>query len=275
MSDSANGRTFGLLAGGGELPVEFIRHAKEYGLDRIIAIGLKEWTDPEIARSAAYYEELKLGQLGRLVKIFKQHGVTGCVMLGRVAPKLAVTDIPLDFRLLKLATKFIDRRANGIFGVIADDLLSDGIVFEDTTRYLKHLLAPVDTITRKKPDAKQLIDIRFGMEIALALGGLDVGQTAVVYKHAVIAAEAMEGTDECIRRAGKYTSHGVVVKMAKPKQDFRFDVPCVGVGTIESMIEAKAAVLAVEAGKTFLLQRQKTIELADRHGIVVTGIAGN
>ncbi len=266
---------FGLIAGGGELPVEFVRHASEHGIEKIISAGLRDHTSPEVKSRSACYEEMKLGELGKLIKLFKKNGVKKAVMLGKVPPKLAVTDIPLDFRLLRLAGKILDRRADGIFGAVADEIARDGIIIQDTTIFLSHLLVPDACLTRRKPDSKQNIDISFGAEIACALGDKDIGQTAVVYKHAVIAAEAMEGTDECIRRAGKYAKNAVVVKMAKPKQDFRFDVPCAGPATIESMIEAEAKVLALESGKSFVLERAKTIELADRNGIIICGFRRN
>lgn len=264
--------SMGLIASGGSLPVEFVRHAHEHGITKIVSAGVKDLTDPEVAARSTHYEEMKIGQLGRLIKFFRQHGISKAIMIGRVPPKLAVTDIPLDFRLLSLAIKIRDRRADGIFTAIAEELAKDGIHLQDTSKYLSHLLIPHGTITSKKPDSKQMLDIKFGLKMALAMGGLDIGQAAVVYKHAVIAIEAMEGTDECIKRAGKYSPHCVVVKTAKPKQDFRFDVPCIGPGTIESMKEAKASVIAVEAEKTFIIDREKAIQEANKAGIIIIGV---
>lgn len=265
-------KVFGLIAGGGSLPVEFVRHACEYGIEKVVSAGIKEHTDPEVQQKSAVYENMKIGELGKLIKYFKKNGVKNAIMLGRVPPKLAVADIPLDLRLIKLAAKIIDRRADGILGAIADELARDEIILHDTSKYLSHLLTPEGVLTKKAPDTKQKTDIEFGIKIATALGEHDIGQTAVVYKHAVIAAEAMEGTDECIRRAGKYSKNTVVVKMSKPKQDFRFDVPCVGLQTIYSMIEANAKVLALEANKSFLLDKEKMLEEANSHGIVIVGV---
>ncbi len=270
--DNDGDKIFGLIACGGALPLEFVRHAHEHGIEKVAVAGLKDTTDPEVYQKSFCHEEMKLGELSRLIKFFKKNGVRKAVMLGKIPPKFAVTDIPLDFRLIKLAAKILDRRADGILSAISDEIANDGIIIQETTRYLKHLLAPEAILTKKHPDSKQEIDIKLGIEIASAIGGYDIGQTAVVYKHAVIAVEAMEGTDDCIRRAGKYTKNTVIVKMAKPKQDFRFDVPCVGVGTVESMIEAGAKVLAVEAGKTFILEKEKTLDLANSNGIVICGI---
>ncbi len=272
MNIKSDNTVFGMIAGGTDLPIEFLKHAHEYGIKETVVVGFKEWTPEEVAKNATYYEEMKLGELSRLIKLFKKKGVTKAVMLGRVPPKLAVTDISLDFRLLSLASKILDRRADGIFKAVADELAKDGIYLQNTNEYLKHLLTPKGVITKKQPDKKQEIDIQFGIDIATAIGTHDIGQTAVVHKHAVIAVEAMEGTDECIKRAGKYTKNAVVVKLAKPNQDFRFDVPCVGPGTIESMIESGASVLAVEANRSFILSRDKTVDLANKNGIIICGI---
>ena len=171
-----------------------------------------------------------------------------------------------------MAARIRDRRADSVLGAIADELEKDGIILDDTTKYLPHLLAPKGQISKRKPGKKEWIDINFGLKIALASGGLDIGQTAIVKKHAVVAVEAMEGTDACIKRAGQICKDVVVVKTAKPNQDYRFDVPCVGPKTIESLIEAKANVLAVEAGKTFLIEKEITLELANKNKIAIVGV---
>ncbi len=264
---------FGLIAGNGNLPVEFVRHAKELGIEEIVAVGFSGTTLPEVQNSVSYYEEIGVGQLGKLIKIFKNNGVKEAVMLGGLAPKLTIANIKLDFRLIALAAKIRDRRADSVLGAIASELEKDGIQLADTTKYLPHLLAQEGQITKRKPSKKEWIDIYFGLKIALASGGLDIGQTAIVKKHAVVAVEAMEGTDACIKRAGKISKGNVIVKTAKPNQDFRFDVPCIGPKTIESLIEAKAAVLAVESGKTFLIEKEKTIELAEKNGIAIVGVS--
>lgn len=275
MAEQIDNEAFGLIAGGGDLPVEFVLNARKYGIGKIVAVGMRDLTDPQIQANCSHYEDLKIGQLTRLIKLFKSKGVSKAVMLGIVPPKLAISDLSLDFRLLALATKIIDRRADGIFKAVCEEVAKDGIHLQDTTKYLRHLLAPENVMTKKAPDKKQMIDIGFGIEIASAIGRYDIGQTAVVYKHAVISVEGMEGTDECIRRSGKYAYNSVVVKMAKPNQDFRFDVPCVGLKTVESMLEAKAVVLAVEAGKTFILEKEKTIEFANSNGIIIVGVKKN
>jgi DUF1009 family protein len=155
---------------------------------------------------------------------------------------------------------------------LIDEIAKDGIRVLETTAYLPHLLVGKGVLTKKKPSKDHYADIALGKKAALTIGGLDIGQTVVVRKHAVVAVEAMEGTDKCVRRSGEFGSGGVVVKMAKPEQDKRFDVPCFGPRTIEGMIEAKSAVLAVEAGTAFIIEREKTLSMADANGISIVGV---
>jgi DUF1009 family protein len=273
VSDQFNDGPFGLIAGGGSLPVEFVRHAPRMGAHTVIAVGFRDTTAPEIAQAVTHYEEIGVGQLGRLIKIFQRHGVARAVMLGSLSPRLTIANVRLDFRMLALAAKIRDRRADSVLGAIADELARDGITLQDTTRCLPHLLADAGVMSRRKPTRREWDDIRLGIRIARASGALDVGQTAVTRKHAVVAVEAMEGTDACIKRAGSLVDGTVIVKMAKPRQDPRFDVPCVGPDTLRTMVEAEAAVLAVEAGRAFILDRERTLALADQNGIAVVGIS--
>jgi len=272
VSDQFTDGPFGLIAGGGSLPVEFVRHAPEMGVRTVIAVGFRDTTAPEIAQAVAHYEEIGVGQLGRLIKIFQRHDVARAVMLGSLSPRLTIANVRLDFRMLALAAKIRDRRADSVLGAIADELARDGIALQDTTRCLPHLLADAGVMSRRKPTRREWDDIRLGLRIARASGALDVGQTAVTRKHAVVAVEAMEGTDACIKRAGSLVDGTVIVKMAKPRQDPRFDVPCVGPTTLRTMVEAEAAVLAVEAGRAFILDRERTLALADQNSIAVVGI---
>ena len=268
--DSA--QPFGLIAGGGGLPGEFVRTAQQLGIAHIVAVGFRDYTTPEIAPAVAHYEEIGIGQLGRLIRIFRQRGVREVVMLGSLAPRLTIANVRLDLRMLMLAARVRDRRADSVLSAIAAEMAKDGITLVDTTRCLPHLLAGHGALSKRSPGSKEWHDIRFGIALARASGALDIGQTVIVRKHAVVAVEAMEGTDACIKRAGTLIPGTVVVKMAKPRQDFRFDVPCVGTGTIESMIEAECAVLAVEEGATFIVDRARTIALADAHKIAIVGV---
>lgn len=272
MTETKDVKIIGLLAGAGTLPIEFVNHAHEHGVEEIAVLGFKGHTPEEVKEKATYYQEIGFGQLNKGIKFFKSHGANNLVFLGWVEPKLTISNLKMDFRMIALAAKTKDRRADSVINAIISEGAKDGLTVLKTTDFLPHLLIEEGVITKKKPDEKQLDDIQFGKEIALASGGLDIGQTAIVHKHAVVAVEAMEGTDKCIKRAGKYTKNSVIVKMAKPEQDFRFDVPCFGPRTIESMIKAKASVLAVEAGKTFILERENTVKLANKHKIVIVGI---
>ena len=265
--------TFGLISGGGQLPVEFCRAREKNGIEKIITVGIKGCDVSEEVKSlSSHYEEIAVTQLGKLIKIFHREKVSSAVMLGNVAPRLTIANLRLDWRLMKLAWKTKDRRADSVLGAIAGELESEGIKVEDTTKFLEKILLPVGLLCGNEPNEKQKSDIALGIKLALVSGGNDVGQSVVVKNRAVVCVEAMEGTDKCIRRAGEYTDNAVVVKMAKPKQDLRFDVPCLGPGTMESMKASKACIIAAEANKTFLLEPQKTLELAQKYGITIMGV---
>ncbi|MBN1864006.1 MAG: UDP-2,3-diacylglucosamine diphosphatase LpxI [Victivallales bacterium] len=263
---------FGLLAGAGSLPVEFMRKAGDNGIKETAVLGFKGHTPDEVREKATYYQEIGFGQLGKGIKFFTSHGVKHLVLLGWVQPKLTISNLKMDIRMMMLAAKTKDRRADNVIRALISEGAKDGLTVMDNTLFLSHILVEDKILTRRAPTRRQLDDISLGKQIALAIGGLDVGQTAIVNKHAVIAVEAMEGTDNCIKRAGTIAKGCTIVKMAKPEQDFRFDVPCIGPRTIESMLEASASVLAVEAGKTYILEREKTIEMADRHKMVIIGV---
>jgi len=272
VAPAAFDATFGLIAGGGQLPVEFVQHARALGITTIVAVGFRGETQPEVRAAAAHYEEIGVGQIGRLIKIFKRHGVRQAVMLGSLSPRLTIANVRLDLRMLLLAARVKDRRADSVLGAIAGELAKEGIVLQATSHCLPHLLAPAGIIGTRAPSKRECDDIQLGMRLALASGGFDIGQTAIVRKHAVVAIEAMEGTDACIKRAGTLAAGVVVVKMAKPRQDVRFDIPCVGPVTLRTMIEAEAAVLAIEAGRTFLVDREQTCALANTHKIAIVGV---
>ena len=265
-------KRIGLLAGAGTLPIEFVRNAANLGIEEISVLGFKGHTPDEVREKAADYCEIGFGQLTKGIQFFKKTGAEKIIFLGWVEPKLTISNIKMDFRMLALAARTKDRRADSVIRALIGEAEKDGLEIMRTIDFLPHLLVEDGVLTKRKPSKQQIEDIEFGKNIALASGGLDIGQTAIVRKHAIIAVEAMEGTDKCILRAGEYAKNCVIVKMAKPEQDFRFDVPCFGPRTIERMVAAKAAVLAVEAGKTYILEREKTIALANSHKIVITGI---
>ena len=272
MTHENDVKRIGLLAGAGTLPIEFVNHAHEHGIEEIAVLGFKGHTPQEVKDKATIYKEIGFGQLNKGIKFFTSNGIKNVIMLGWVEPKLTISNLKMDLRMITLAARTKDRRADSVIRALINESAKDGLTVLKTTDFLSHILVEEGVLTSKKPDKAQLADVEFGKTIALASGGLDIGQSAVVHKHAVIAVEAMEGTDKCIKRAGEYAKKCVIVKMAKPEQDFRFDVPCFGPRTIESMIEAKSALLAVEAGKTFIIDKKETIALANKHKIIIMGI---
>ena len=272
MTEQSKSKTFGLLAGAGTLPIEFVRHMEANGIEELAVLGFKGHTPEEVREKATYYQEIGFGQLNKGIKFFTSHGVKDLVLLGWVEPKLTISNLKMDLRMIALAATTKDRRADNVIRTIITEGEKDGLTVLENTRFLKHLLAEKGVLGKKAPNKQQLIDIEFGKEIALGSGGMDIGQTAIVNKHAVVAVEAMEGTDKCIRRAGEIIKGNVIVKMAKPEQDFRFDVPCFGPKTIKTMIESNATTLAVEAGKTYILEREETIKLANKNKIVIVGV---
>jgi UDP-2,3-diacylglucosamine hydrolase len=272
MSEKKNIKRIGLLAGAGTLPIEFIRHLDDNGIDEVAVLGFKGHTPEEVKEKATYYQEIGFGQLNKGINFFTSHGIKDLVFLGWVEPKLTISNLKMDFRMLALAARTKDRRADSVLRALISEAEKDGLKVIDNTLFLQHILVEKGIITKKIPNKQQLIDIEFGKKLALASGGLDIGQAAIVHKHAVVAIEAMEGTDKCIKRAGEIIKETVIVKMAKPEQDFRFDVPCFGPRTISTMIQAGASVLAVEANKTYILEREETIRLANKNKIVILGI---
>ena len=264
--------TFGLLSGGGVLPIEFVKNLEINGIKKLAVLGFKGQTPDEVKAKATYYQEIGFGQLGKGIKFFTSHGVKKVVMLGWIDPKLTISNLKMDLRMIALAAKTKDRRADSVISAIINEGEKDGLTIVKNPPYLKNILAEEGVLTKKSPSKQQLQDIELGKEIALNSGGLDIGQTAIVNKHAVVAVEAMEGTDKCIIRAGEIIKGNVIVKMAKPNQDFRFDVPCFGAKTIQKMIDSKSSLLAIEANKTYILEKEKTIELANKNKIVIVGI---
>lgn len=265
-------KRMGLLAGAGALPLEFVRNASKHGIEEIFVLGFAGHTPDEVKSAAAEYCEIGFGQLNKGIKFFKKNNVENLILLGWMEPKLTISNIKMDFRMLALAARIKDRRADSVVRALISEIEKEGIKVMNTIDFLPHLLLDKGVLTKHSPNAQQWEDIEFGKEIALVSGGLDIGQTVVVRKHVVVAMEAIEGTDNCITRAGKYAKGAVVVKMAKPEQDFRFDVPCFGPRTLENAASAKISVLAVEAGSAYILEREKTIALANANKIAIVGI---
>ncbi len=264
----------GLIAGAGFLPLHIAEEAIQKGYT-VLAIGFPGFTNPSLEQLVTEIHWLKLGQLQKAISILKTSGIAKVIMAGKIEKSnlLRLWKIMPDRRALKLIRSLTDWRDDTVLAAIANELANDGIVVDEITNWASKLMAPLGVLTRKSPTAEQMRDIEFGRTMAQGIGDLDIGQTVLVRNQAVIVVEAIEGTDKAIRRAGDLgIADCVVVKMAKPRQDMRFDVPGVGPETIESMIFARARVLAIEAGKTMISNLEVMIEKADKAGICVVGI---
>ncbi len=265
--------TLGLIAGNGRLPFLVARAYKSRAEHRVVAVGFKGDTDPAIADLVDDFTWIGIGQLGRLIGRFKKAGAQEAVMAGQITPTRLFAKVAFDARGLKVFAGLKNRKADTIFAAVGDELAKDGIRLVDSTRYLDEHLPAEGVLTHTEPTPAQTEDVAFGAAIARELGGLDVGQTVVVKNRAIVAVEAIEGTNETIARAGRLGGAGVVVvKMAKPDQDMRFDVPVIGPKTIEVMAEANAALIAIEAKRTFVVDEQATVGAADARGICIMAI---
>ena len=260
----------GLLAGVGKLPVEFMRAAKQLGHE-VIVIAVVDGVEPELAAEADAYYEINVAKLDKVIKTLKKNGVA------KVTKEILFKGLKFpDWRAIKLLAKLRNRKDDTIMLAIVDELAKDGLEVVDQTLYLKPLMPACGVLSRRKPTADEEDDIRFGFVTAKAMGGMDIGQTVVVKHKAVMAVEAIEGTDACIRRGGALgREKSVVVKVAKPNQDPRFDVPAVGKQTILSMIESKCNVLAMEAGRTLFVEQDEVLDLANRHNICICAVDKN
>jgi UDP-2,3-diacylglucosamine hydrolase len=266
----------GLIAGNGRFPFLVLDAARRAGHD-VTVIAIKEEAFPELDDTAARppaaaLHRVSLGHLGTCIKLLKQAGVTHAVMAGQVKHVKLFADIVPDLTLLGVLMKLKARNTDALISGVADALREHGIELIDSTAFLAPLLAAEGVLTRCAPTDEQVADLEFGYRIADAVASHDIGQTIAVKSAAVVAVEAMEGTDAVIARAGKLAGPGVrVVKVAKPKQDMRFDVPVVGVSTIHAMAAAGADALSIDAGKTLILDGDAVVVAANLAGIVIVG----
>lgn len=261
----------GLIAGNGRFPFLVAQAARRSGR-RVVAVAIREEASPEIERDVDSVTWVGLGQLGRCIDALRQGGVHEAVMAGQVKHRQIFSDVVPDLKLMALLARLAFKNTDSLIGAVADALEREGIKLLPSTELLADQMAAAGAMTRRKPTRDELKDVEYGTRIARLLAGHDLGQTAVVKDRAAVALEAMEGTDETIRRAGRIAGRGAtVVKVAKPRQDPRFDVPVVGAGTIDAMREAGAAVLAVEAGQTLLIEREGFLAAADAAGLAVWG----
>ncbi|HEX6802919.1 MAG TPA: UDP-2,3-diacylglucosamine diphosphatase LpxI [Terriglobales bacterium] len=270
----------GLIAGNGRFPFLVLDAAKAQGYDVVVA-AIKEETFPEIERrDAAAVHWLSLGELSKLIETFQREGITRAVMAGQVKHKQIFSSIRPDWRLAKLLLSLTTRNTDSLLGAVAKVLADEGITLENSTALLEPLLVKPGVVTRRAPTAAERTNFDYGRKVARALGQYDIGQTVVIAEAACVAVEAMEGTDATIERAGQIMAsleagsstlarELTVVKIAKPSQDMRFDVPVVGVKTIEVMRHAGATCLALDAGRCLLLDGEAVIVAADQAGIAI------
>jgi len=263
-------KKIGLVAGNGKFPVYFAKEASKKGID-IYSVLLEDEADRNIEGIVKNYIWLSPGKLSGILKFFKKNGIKEVVLAGQVKHR-KLFEIRPDVRAMKLLFSIKDRKADTILKALTDEFKKEGINILSSITFLEDKLVKEMVYTKKRPSRKDYEDIEFGYRIAKKIGEVDIGQTVVVKEKAVIAVEAMEGTDECIKRAGEITNEFTVVKTAKPKQDLRFDVPVIGKRTIEVLIEAKGKVLAVEAGKTLFFDEEEAVDIADKNGIIIVGV---
>jgi DUF1009 family protein len=315
---------YGLIAGNGQFPLLVVEGARRAG-DSLAVVAIHEETDPAIERVADRLEWVGIGQLGKMIRFFKNEGVEKAIMAGQVKHVQIFSRAVPDARMLKLLLKLPRRNTDSLIGAVAEELKREGIELIDSTYFLQDYLPQIGTLTEREPDAREREDIEYALEIAVEIARLDLGQTIVIRARACVAIEAMEGTDATIRRAGKLTQEGVddlasqeseenqpvpaavrvdligapveeggfvrgisnllrgkranlaggrltVVKLAKPGQDMRFDVPVIGLPTIEAMIEAEATCLCISAGKTLMFDRDQMLALANKHKIAIVAV---
>jgi DUF1009 family protein len=268
----ATGERLGLIAGNGRFPIIFADNARKLGY-HVSAVAHEGETDPELANHVDRIHWIKIGQLNKLIDAFKDDRVHQAVMLGGIKKTHVFTTVRPDFRALALAARLALWKDDDILREIAKELEKEGISICESTFGLEGILADEGPLTACVPSEKEWEDIRYGWEVAHDIGRLDIGQCVVVKDRVVVAVEAVEGTDEAIKRGGQLAKDGaVVVKRCKPQQDLRFDLPAIGPRTIDIMASVRASVLAIEAGRTVILDRELTIKKAQSARIAVVGI---
>jgi DUF1009 family protein len=264
----------GMVAGNRSLPLLFAQQARAMGVKRLVAAAFEGETDPALASLVDEIVWLKVGQLSKLISVFTDRGVKKCVMVGQIAPK-NLYDIRPDLRAMGLLLRLKEKNAHTIFGAIADELKKDGVDLIDARPWLQPLMPANGFQLGPKLSAGQKADVEFGFKIAKEVSRLEIGQTAVVKDGTVLAVEGFEGTDKCLARAGDLAGKNggaIAVKVAKLNHDMRFDIPCIGAQTIETCAASGISVLALEAGKTLLLERDICEKLAVKNKISLTTI---
>lgn len=263
----------GLIAGGGQFPLLFTQKARANGY-QVIGVGFRSETDPKLAQLTHRFEWLYLGQLGKLIRYFKSHGVTRALLMGSISKANIFKDIRPDLKALAFIAKTAGTHDDNILSSFADLLEKHGITLVPSTFLLPELVSPKGCWTKRKPDKAEKKDIQQGWKLAKAVGRLDIGQCLVISNGTVLAVEAIDGTDATIERGGRLSrgNGATVVKLSKPNQDLRFDLPSSGCTTIETMHRSGVDVLVLEAGKSLSFDREKMIALADQYNICITAV---
>jgi DUF1009 family protein len=266
----ANTTGWGLIAGNGRFPFLVLEGARSQGIDMTV-IAVKEEASPELEKLTKRLHWVSLGELSKTIDLLHKEGVKNAVMAGQVKHNKIFSSIRPDWKLAKLLFSLPKKNTDSLIGAVAKVLEDEGIQLVDSTLFLKPLLPEAGVLTRRAPDQREAADMAYGQGVARQIAGMDIGQTVVISDCACIAVEAMEGTDETIARAARIASGKplVVVKVSKPGQDMRFDVPVVGLPTIEQMKSSGATALAVDAGRTLFFDRYKLIEQANEAGIAI------
>ena len=276
---------YGLIAGNGRFPFMVLAGARRAGVALSVA-AIREETDPSIEDEVERLTWVGIGQLGKMINFFKGEGVEKAIMAGQVKHLQIFSRAVPDARMLKMLLRLPRRNTNSLIGAVAAELASEGIDLIDSTYFLQDYLPTPGNLTNRKPNSAERADVEYGLEIAREMAALDLGQTIVVRGKACVAIEAMEGTDETIRRAGELLGGGrqtrkrlrltsgalTVLKLSKPDQDMRFDVPVIGVPTIETMIAAGATCLCISAGKTLMFDRDEMIALANKNKLAILAV---
>jgi len=264
----------GLIAGNGDLPKAIAEEARAKGYE-IIAVGLEPLAEKSLSSSVDKIKWISVGKLGEIISFLKKSGVKEAVMAGKVPKSLLYkSKISPDLRAIKLLFSLKDKSDDSILLALAKELKKEGIALLNTTDFTSSLLTPEGVLTKEGPTENEWKDIAFGWRIAKEIGRLDIGQTVIIKNQAVMAIEAIEGTDEAVKRGGALAGSGaVIIKVSKPQQDMRFDVPVVGLDTLRSMRDVQARVLAVESGKSIILKKEKLIQKAEEAGIAIVGVS--
>ncbi len=267
---NANREGWGLIAGNGRFPFLVLEGARSQGIEMAV-IALKEEASPELAQAAKRVHWVSLGELSKAIELLQSEGVTRAVMAGQVKHNKIFSAIRPDWKLAKLLLSLPRKNTDSLIGAVAKVLEEEGIQLVDSTLFLKPLLPDAGVLTRRAPNEHEAADLAYGLGVARQIAAMDIGQTVVIADRACVAVEAMEGTDETMERAARFANGRpmVVVKVSKPGQDMRFDVPVVGLPTVETMKRTGATALAIDAARTLLFDRCTLIEMADAAGIAI------